>query len=135
MSTTSARIREGMELRSLKQTNLVEMTGISKGALSSYISGRYLPKQNNIYLIAKALNVNEAWLMGADIPMERISKKENLHPNETFPIHYKEILDVCQQLSASNRSKVLSYSKILLTTQKMEQELLAAYAHVNTDVT
>ena len=71
MSTTSKRIQEAMELRGLKQTDLVEKTGISKGALSSYISGRYVPKQNNTFLIAKALNVNEAWLMGADVPMER----------------------------------------------------------------
>ena len=71
MSTTSQRIQEGLELRGLKQADLVEKTGISKGALSSYISGRYTPKQTNIYLIAKALDVNEAWLMGADVPMER----------------------------------------------------------------
>lgn len=71
MNTTAKRIKEGMEIRGIKQTELSEKTGISKGALSSYLSGRYLPKQNNIYLIAKALNVNEAWLMGADIPMER----------------------------------------------------------------
>lgn len=73
MSTTSKRIQEAMELRGLKQTDLFEKTGISKGALSSYISGRYVPKQNNTFLIAKALNVNEAWLMGADVPMERDS--------------------------------------------------------------
>lgn len=71
MNTTSKRIREGMELRGYKQSDLVEKTGISKGALSSYLSGRYIPKQNNIYLIAKALDVSEAWLMGADVPMER----------------------------------------------------------------
>ena len=70
MKTIAERIREGMELRNLKQTDLVEKTGISKGALSSYISGRYEPKQNNIYLISKALSVSEAWLMGADVPME-----------------------------------------------------------------
>ena len=73
MSTTSKRIQEAMELRGLKQTDLVEKTGISKGALSSYISGRYVPKQNNTFLIAKPLHVNEAWLMGADVPMERDS--------------------------------------------------------------
>lgn len=73
MGTTSKRIQKAMELRGLKQTDLVEKTGISKGALSSYISGRYVPKQNNTFLIAKALNVNEAWLMGADVPMERDS--------------------------------------------------------------
>ena len=73
MKTTAARIKEGMEIRSLKQADLVEMTGISKGALSSYISGRYVPKQNNIYLISKALNVSEAWLLGLDVPMERLN--------------------------------------------------------------
>ena len=62
MGTTSKRIQKAMELRGLKQTDLVEKTGIRKGALSSYISGRYSPKQNNTFLIAKALNVNEAWL-------------------------------------------------------------------------
>lgn len=71
MKTIAERIREGMDLRNLKQSDLVEKTGISKGALSSYLSGRYVPKQNNIYLISKALNVSEAWLMGNDVPMGR----------------------------------------------------------------
>lgn len=73
MKTTSERIKEGMELRGLKQADLVEKTGISKGALSSYISGRYIPKRNNIYLISKALNVSESWLMGNDVPIEKKS--------------------------------------------------------------
>lgn len=72
MATTADRIKEAMELRDMRQADLVEKTGISKGALSSYIAGRYIPKQNNVYLIAKALDVNEAWLMGADVPMQRI---------------------------------------------------------------
>ena len=72
MATTADRIKEAMELREMRQADLVEKTGISKGALSSYISGRYIPKQNNIYLIAKALDVSESWLMGADVPMKRI---------------------------------------------------------------
>lgn len=71
MTKISERIKEAMGLRNLKQTDLVEKTGISKGALSSYLSGRYSPKQNNIYLLAKALSVNEAWLMGADVPLDR----------------------------------------------------------------
>lgn len=76
MKTTAERIKEGMELRQLKQADLVEMTGISKGALSSYISGRYVPKQNNIFLISKALNVSESWLMGNDVPINRVEPKK-----------------------------------------------------------
>ena len=71
MDSISNRIKEAMALRGLKQSELAEKTGISKGALSSYISGRYLPKQNNIYLISQALSVSESWLMGNDVPMER----------------------------------------------------------------
>ena len=54
-------------------TELVEKTGIDKGQMSSYLAGRYKPKQKNLSLIAEALNVDEAWLMGYDVPMERSS--------------------------------------------------------------
>jgi hypothetical protein len=35
------------------------------------LSGKYLAKQDNIYKLASVLNVNEAWLMGYDVPMQR----------------------------------------------------------------
>ena len=121
MSTTSKRIQEGMELRGLKQADLVERTGISKGALSSYISGRYVPKQNNTFLIAKALNVNEAWLMGADVPMERIDTTAENQPRDQ-----KELNEIYVQLSSNNRERVLTYSKSLLSTQQLDDELATA---------
>lgn len=70
------RLKHAMELRDIRQAELVELTGISKGALSSYLSGRYAPKQNSIYLLSKALRINEAWLMGADVPMDSDAKEE-----------------------------------------------------------
>lgn len=129
MSTASERIKEGMALRGLKQVDLVERTGISKGALSSYISGRYIPKQNNTFLIAKALDVNEAWLMGADVPMERVSGKTESKQGPSYSSQCKEIIEVCEQLSAHNQRKVLTYSKNLLSTQQMEDALLPNAAH------
>ena len=129
MSTASERIKEGMALRGLKQVDLVERTGISKGALSSYISGRYIPKQNNTFLIAKALDVNEAWLMGADVPMERVSGKTESKQEPSYSSQCKEIIEVCEQLSAHNQRKVLTYSKNLLSTQQMEDDLLPNAAH------
>ena len=70
METTAKRLKEIMEIRNIKQVDLMERTDISKGALSSYLSGRYIPKQENVYKLAKALSVNPAWLMGLDVPME-----------------------------------------------------------------
>ena len=63
----SERIKKGLELRNMSQQELCNLTGISKGQMSSYVTGRYEPKQNNIYLISKALNVSPTWLMGYDV--------------------------------------------------------------------
>lgn len=70
MATTSERIREALEIRGMKQSELVEKTGIGKSSISTYISGNYLPKQKNLHKIASALNVSESWLMGLNVPME-----------------------------------------------------------------
>lgn len=73
MATIAQRIKEGLAIRGMKQADLVYKTGIGKSSISTYISGDYEPKQRNIYKIAQALNVSEAWLMGYDVPMERSS--------------------------------------------------------------
>lgn len=65
------RIREALDIRGFQQKDLCEMTGIPKSAMSQYCKGSFVPKQERTALIAKALNVNEAWLMGYDVPMER----------------------------------------------------------------
>lgn len=71
------RLLEAIEKSGLKQADIVDRTGISKGALSSYLSGKYKPKQDNTYRLAKALNVDEGWLMGYDVPMRPNSTKSN----------------------------------------------------------
>lgn len=86
MNNFSNRLITAMSKRNMKQSDLVKLTGINKGALSSYINGRYEPKQNNVYLLANCLNVNEAWLMGYDVPMEKNTS------NYTFGIKTNEIL-------------------------------------------
>lgn len=85
-STFGKRILEALQKRNIKQIELAEKTGISRGAISSYISGRWIAKQDNIYLIAKALNVNEAWLMGYDVSMEKVHPAiVNSHPKKKAP--------------------------------------------------
>lgn len=81
-------------MRKMKQVDLVKITGIGKSSISTYLSGEYEPKQRNIYKIAKALDVNEAWLMGYDVPMERIEPvvENSGEPNKNI-IEAKKILE------------------------------------------
>ena len=71
VDTFSNRLKTAMRIRNIKATELSVKTGIAKSSLSEYINGKYEAKQDGVYLLARALDVNEAWLMGLDVPMER----------------------------------------------------------------
>lgn len=75
MDSVASRLKKAMELRGITQAELVKRTGIGKSSISTYLSGEYIPKQKNTYKLAKALNVNEAWLLGQDVEIER---KDNM---------------------------------------------------------
>ncbi len=81
MKSYAERIKYAMQLRGVTQAELVRRTNINKGAISSYLSGNYNPKQESIYLIAKALNVSETWLMGLTDDLERDFVKQNHFDN------------------------------------------------------
>ena len=129
------RIKQGLKIREITQTQLATKANIDKGQLSSYISGKYKPRQNNIDALAKALNVNEAWLMGFDVPMERVPNKTESVQSSSVSAQCKEIIEVCNQLSPHNQRKVLTYSRNLLSTQQMEEDLLAAHARTDVEQT
>lgn len=70
------RLRKALSLRNMRQQELSEKTGISKGSISQYMSGYAEPKVDRTYLMAQALNVNPVWLMGFDAPMDKESENE-----------------------------------------------------------
>jgi transcriptional regulator with XRE-family HTH domain len=65
------RLREAMDLRGMRAADLVEKTGIPKGTISYYLSGKTEPKADRLYILAQVLNVSEAWLLGYDVAMNR----------------------------------------------------------------
>ena len=71
VATFTERLKEAMALRGLKQADLMRMTGLSKQQMSQYVRGQFVPKIPALYKLTEALDVNEVWLMGYDVPMER----------------------------------------------------------------
>ena len=114
MATISERLKEAMLLRNVKQIDLVNATGIGKSSISTYISGSYEPKQRNIYKLAKALNVNEAWLMGYDVPMERLMIEENDSKNI-----------IASNLKKIRADKMLRYADISALSGVSKEDLQA----------
>lgn len=131
MTTTAERLRYIMDLRSIKQSELIEKTKINKGALSSYLSGRYSPKQDNIYLLAKALDVNEAWLMGRDVPMERTASPAPAPAPVGSPQlreDERQLLSDYNLLDTEDRAEVRGYARGLAKSEKYSDASVAAIA-------
>ena len=75
----SSRIRKALSIRNMKQTELCERSNVSKSSLSEYLSGKHIPNQDKIFVLANALDVDPVWLWGYDVPME--GQKES-SPND-----------------------------------------------------
>lgn len=112
----SKRMKEAMELRNMKQVELCEKTGLGKSAISQYLSGTYEPKQKGVYQIAKALDVSEAWLMGYDVPIERVE-----HIKTDITKEEKKFLDLLSMLDREDKDNLQRYIEgVLLTNEKYD---------------
>lgn len=65
------RLRQALDRKGWKAVDLVEKTGVPKGAVSYYLAGRSKPKADRLYILAQALDVSDAWLLGYDVDMTR----------------------------------------------------------------
>lgn len=72
------RLKQAMDYRNVKAVDLCEMGNIPKSAMSYYLSGRSEPKSDRLYILAKLLDVSEAWLLGYDVAMERSVEQNEL---------------------------------------------------------
>lgn len=71
------RLQMALDMRNMKAADLCQKTGIPKGAISYYLSGKSEPKADRLYIICKALDVAEAWMLGYDVAIEKTSKQKN----------------------------------------------------------
>lgn len=55
----------------MKPVDLAKKTGLSEATISQYRSGYAKPKDERLVLVADALEVDPAWLMGMDVPMRK----------------------------------------------------------------
>ena len=79
VATFGQRLREGLDRQGITQTELARRSGISKSSISRYVKGDWEGKQEAVYALAQALEVNEAWLMGYDVPPARGAAREDLY--------------------------------------------------------
>ena len=115
-STTSERLKQAMDEAHMKQADLARATGLAKGGISNYVTGKYEPKSDVISKLAKALNVSEMWLWGYDVPKERSKKisPDELHLNEGEKI----LIDLFRRVPEDQQKLVLQMIRAALGSRE-----------------
>jgi transcriptional regulator with XRE-family HTH domain len=84
--TTAQRLAQLMSERNLRQVDILKSSEkyqrelgvkLGKSALSQYVSGKSVPDQDKLVLLAKTLNVSASWLMGYDVAESSDDVPEN----------------------------------------------------------
>lgn len=80
MAKFKDRLNEVIRIKNIRQRDLAEKTGIHDATIHNYRIGKYEPKSDKIYIIAKCLEISPAWLSGFDVPMDSglIDEKKEL---------------------------------------------------------
>ena len=123
-SNFTERLKEALKDSGLTQSQLAQRTNLDKSLISNYLAGNFKPKQDKLYVLAKALNVEPAWLMGYDVNKstnELLQDKDialcnhikNLSKNELE----EELLIKCTMLEEENQNKILEIVNMYLKEQ------------------
>lgn len=92
--TFDKRLRKALNIRNMTQAELCEKTEIPKSAISQYLSGGFKPRQNRTHLIAKTLDVNEAWLMGYDVDIKRQDMNPEMNNVQELTDKYDNVIPI-----------------------------------------
>ena len=132
MESMGNRIKKLRLENNMTLEELGNKVGVGKSTVRKWENGMIANmRRDKIAKLAAALNVSPAYLMGwneSSVPAAAI---------EIYNVHCetKNEVDLVlsyRKLSEHNQRKVLTYSKNLLSTQQMEEDVLAA--HARTDV-
>lgn len=139
--TIGDRIKQRRLELKLTVEELAEKVGKSRATIYRYENGDTENMPTTILEpLAKALNTTPADLIGwtqydqcysdkdasEEVSLELAQNCERHHGKQ------QKLLKLYEQLSVPNQNKVITYAKSLLSTQQMEEELLAA--HNRTDL-
>lgn len=122
--TFQHRFIQAMEIRGMRQVDVAEKSGLDKAQISQYKTGKYEPMQDALYKLATALNVNVAWLMGHDVPMEidRAALEKKLQVCDLIEKCYGskafELVELFVKLNDTGKQKIMEELQDLIQLPK-----------------
>ena len=101
--TFANRLRKAMDIRNFKQIDLVNKTKLDKSLINKYLNGISEAGNDKLTILSNALDVNEVWLMGYDVPMNEENNSKSNESNELDEILFSK----AKELSDEDKKMVI----------------------------
>ena len=126
----SKNLRYYMELNQKEQIDIINDLGFNKSCVATWCNGTRLPRLDKVDALAKYFGINRSDLIEERKNNTSISSfiQCQTKDEKTLVLSYRELNNI-------NKKKCMVYSKNLLSTQRMESELLAAHQRTDIEVT
>lgn len=140
IENTAIRLKELMEERNLRQVDLLNMVKpycekydvkMNKSDISQYLAGTVKPGQEKLSMLGMALNINESWLMGYDVPKEKTyyNESNNLTKEEKLLLdNYNKLNNLGKREADKRIAELTEISKYTNTIYLKENEHLMPLA-------
>ena len=118
------RLKAAMDRKGMRAIDLCNQTGIPKSAMHYYLSGRSEPKSDRLYVIAKVLDVSEAWLLGYDVAPDRTHSQKGIDELAALSERIEKDQDFRKllfQINHLNPNQVEAIRNLLDVLQKNEK--------------
>ena len=121
MATSTERINQIMKERNLRQVDVLNMAKpyqekynikFYKSHLSQYVNGKSKPDNEKIFLLAKVFEVSEAWLLGYDVPRNKITEENNENNKSSQGIKIAVLGTVPAGIPIAAVEDILDYEEI-----------------------
>lgn len=90
--TFANRLKEILKIRNMKQVELCEKTKLSSGLINKYLKGKAFARQDKLSILAEALDTNEVWLMGYNVPMDKNYGKTKIAEIDLINLSTNEVI-------------------------------------------
>ena len=142
------RLTEALKMKNITAAELSRQTGISEARISQYKKGQFVARESALKLIAVTLDIDEAWLLGYDVPLSNYIKREKpeaflyrpLLPTDKMVVRFKQMLELrgltIKQLSAItniSEDKFNDYLNLKTSLTANEINDLARQLNINDD--
>ena len=104
----------------LTKSELAKLCGINKSNITRYLSGQYEAKQDVIYTMASKLNVNPAWLMGYDVPIDGNGELPPSEDDDDLSSYLEELRTRPEMKMLFKTSKGMTKEQISAVVQMIE---------------